>query len=407
MAKISSKKGKDTGQFFLRDYAHAAKTFLAEPGYVMSPKLGWLFHVRIEFNPNAPGAAQQGGDNSKTISVLAKRADLPKFNIETDTLNRYNRKELVHKKITYEPVTIVFHDDVKNTIRNMWLAYQSYYNADPGTSPESWSRYTYANDQGNNRYGLDNNRPDQRFIKSVDIYAMGNHTYTKYSLVNPLISSFDFDTYDYSEGTKTMEAQIKFDYENVFYFQGSTENIPGFGKDSPYYDNQYSTLSTSLANPSGLIIDQIEKFISKTEPPKIEKTYADQIRTLPVRISPEQVNTIRAVAVNSLQSNQRFSFPSAGEIRNVSSLVDITGRRRATEQGRINTAGFVVSNGVKINTGAPSSQGQRTTVAADISGLVVSPKVPSNLTSTERQAFLNAYPPLPSTDARTRLPPYV
>ena len=403
-SNLRNPNGGNTDVFRLRDYTHAAKTFLAEPGYVMAPKHGFLFHVRFVFNP--PGQSQNG-DRSKTISVLCKSADLPKFNIEFEELNKYNKKEVIPKKIKYESVTLTFHDDVKNTIRDMWLAYSTYYIADSGITPEAWAQDdTYLEDRQFNRYGLDNNQT-VKLIKSVDIYSMGNHRYTKYSLINPLITSFDFDRHEYGDGAKVMEKQIRLDYETVLYYEGSTEEIPGFGQDSPYYDNKFSTLGEFKASPSEEVIDKIEKAITKASPQKVIQPYQNTIKTLPVRISPEQVNAIRAVASNSLQNLRRFSFPTANEIKNLSSLVDLTGRNRFANQGRIATVGVVTSNGNQINSQAPSSSGLQTTVASDLSNLVVNAIIPQGLKPLETQKFLQAYPPLPTTDSRTRSPPYV
>jgi hypothetical protein len=401
---LRNPNGGNADIFRLRDYTHAAKTFLAEPGYVMAPKHGFLFHVRFVFNP--PGQSQNG-ERSKTISVLCKSADLPKFNIEFEELNKYNKKEVIPKKIKYESLTLTFHDDVKNTIRDMWLAYNTYYSADAGVTPEAWAQDdTYLENRIFNRYGLDNNQT-VKLIKSVDIYSMGNHKYTKYSLINPLITSFDFDRHEYSDGAKVMETQLRLDYETVLYYEGSTEEIPGFGVDSPYYDNQFSTLGESRANPSEAAIQKIETAIAKAAPQKIVQPYLNEIKTLPVRISPDQISAIRAVAANSIQNLQRFSFPTANEIKNLSSLVDLTGRNRFNSQGRIASVGVVTSNGNQVNTRPPSSNGLQTSGAQDVSKLIVNAIIPAGLTLSEQQKFLQSYPPLPSTDNRTRLPPYV
>ncbi len=400
----SNPNGGNADIFQLKDYKHASYTFLGEDGYAMVPKFGFLFHVRFVFNQPAQS---QNGDRSKTISVLCKSADLPKFNIEFEELNKYNKKEVVPKKLRYESVTLTFHDDMKNVIRDMWLAYNTYYFADAGVTPEAWALDdTYLENRPFNRYGLDNNQT-VKLIKSVDIYSMGNHKYTKYSLINPLITSFDFDNYNYSEGAKTMETQIRLDYETVLYYEGNTEEIPGFGRDSNYYDKEKSRLGVMQTTTSSEVIEQIEKAIVKTSSQSSIQPYQNEIKTLPVRINPEQLNAVKAVAANSIQNLRRFSFPTAKEINNVSSLVDLTGAKRFANQGRIATAGFVISNGVKVSTAAPSSSGFNNTMMEETSKLIVNAIVPTGLSPSEQQKFLQSYPPLPTTDSRTRLPPYV
>lgn len=52
-------------------------------------------------------------------------------------------------------------------------------------------------------------------MKSVEIYSMGNHMFTRYTLVNPMIASFDFDNQNYEEGAKVLQATMRLEYENV------------------------------------------------------------------------------------------------------------------------------------------------------------------------------------------------
>lgn len=373
----------------------------------MAPKNGFLFHVR--FNFNSPGDQILGGNTSKTISVLCKSADLPKFNIEFDTLNKYNKKEVIPKKIQYEPVSLSFHDDAKNIMRDLWIVYNQYYFADSKITPEAWATDdTYQNKMLFNRYGLDQGTEvkNKKFLNSVDIYSMGNHRYTKYSLINPLISSFDFDKHDYSDGAKVMETQMRLEYETVLYYEGSTESIPGFGKDSPYYDNQRSSLGASRATPAQAV-DAIEEAIVKQAAPKMTQPYNTQVTRAPVQISPALLNTVRAVAANSRNTLRNYSFPTAYAIKNNSALVDLTGKSRLNQMGAIPAAGFVTSNGSRISGRAPSSYGMQNMAATIISNLIINAIIPDGISQAERQAFLQAYPPLPSTDIRTRSAPYV
>jgi len=408
LAILRSLLSTSVNQFYLKDYQHASKTFLNEPGYVMTPKHGFNFHARLNFNP--PGQSQNG-EQSKTISVLVKNVELPKFNLQTQILNKYNKKEVIHTKIDYDPINLTFHDDKKNTIRDLWLAYNNYYFADASVTPEAWGQDdTYLQDRLFNRYGLDNNQ-DEKLIKSLDVYSMGNHVYTKYSFINPLIASFNFDTHDYSEGSKVMEARLRIEYETVLYYEGNTENIPGFGKNSPYYDNQFSTLGLAGDNISSRIIDAIEESIAlvtnRSQIDEQTRQFNDKVTTQQIPVSNAQLNLVKAIASDSLANNRSFSFPSAQSLSDLSSLVSLNAKTKASDQGRIASSGGVVSNGSAISNSPPSRQGTQFSSATNTSKLIVNPKVPSNLTTTELIAFYNAYPPLSTTDPRTRMPPYV
>lgn len=406
--------------FTLRDYQHAAKVFLSEPGYIMAPKVGFLFNVVFNFNP--PGESILGGAVNKSITSLCKTAELPKFNLEFETLNKYNKKEVVPKKLQYEPVTLTFHDDVKNTIRDLWIVYNQYYIADSKITKEAWATDdTYLNTWSFNRYGLDQGLDvkEKKFLSTVDIYSMGNNRFTKYSLINPLIVSFDFDRYDYSEGAKTMETQVRLEYESVLYFEGDTSNVTNFGKDSPYYDNMSSSLSQNASNAgrfsnkygnqkiaTGDISDYAEQSIINRVR-NAPESFDNPLGKKPVPMDNEALKYVRSIAANAKNQTRSFSFPTANEVNNNLLLADAYNKRKLTNQGSIASAGTVTSNGSRISSVAPSSHGLQNTTANNISAVVVRPTVPSGLSPAEQQAFLRSYPPLPSTDSRTRAAPYV
>ena len=67
-------------------------------------------------------------------------------------------------------------------------------------------------------------------------------------MINPLIKSWDHDTYDYSQGSGTMQNSMTIEYETVKYYEGAIggvrpdTNVVGFA-DPSYYDNIPSSLS--------------------------------------------------------------------------------------------------------------------------------------------------------------------
>jgi hypothetical protein len=401
MANYSSGRGK--GEVKLRDFAHAARTFTSDAGYTLAPKVGFGFHVRLIYNQ--PGDFFAGG-LTNTLSVLVKSAELPKFNIETEVLNKYNKKEVFQKKITYEPINIIFHDDGANTVRDMWLAYNQYYFADSNLPQQAYDLDdTYSPVRLATRYGLDTGRIG-RFLSQVEIYSMANHVYTKYTLLNPLISSFDLDTHDYSEGGKMMQATMRLEYENVLYAEGATEAIPGFGLSSFFYDNEFSELKeTNLSYPNAnRIVDETETQLYKQDK-KVPMSNFDVNPAPKIDITKTQQVKVKAEAVNSLQGNRRFSFPTATMVDNQSQLVDINANNRI-KQGVVNRSGAVTSNGVQISNGATSSLGSSDASNQMPNAIYIQPKVPAGLNAAETETFNQSYPPLPSTDSRTRSAPY-
>ena len=110
----------------LRDYTHASKTFRSA-GYDLAPRTKFLFYVYFNLNTNIPAVANLiSGGKSSVIGLMVKTAQLPSYQIDVDTMNQYNRKRLIQKKINYNPCQIVFNDDHSDLIRNMWYQYYQY-----------------------------------------------------------------------------------------------------------------------------------------------------------------------------------------------------------------------------------------------------------------------------------------
>ena len=61
------------------------------------------------------------------FNLLVESAQLPSFTLDTETLNMYNKKRIVQTKINYEPVEIIFHDDMAGLTTMLWESYYRYY----------------------------------------------------------------------------------------------------------------------------------------------------------------------------------------------------------------------------------------------------------------------------------------
>jgi len=261
----------------LKDYAHAAKTFLPN-GYGLVPRNKFLFHSYFNINTEqVPFLANAFADlDLMQIGLMIKTIQLPKFTLETETLNQYNRKRVIQKKINYGPLTMTFHDDSENVVRNMWYNYYAYYYKDPSqtylspraTNGSMGQLQSQAGFAYNARDIYDNNRPvndwgyvgesysdsgnspsgKPAFFRDITVYGLSQHKWVSYVLVNPLIKSWDHDTYNYSEGAGTMQNSMTIEYETVKYYEGAIggvrpdTNVTGFAAPS-YYDNVRSSLA--------------------------------------------------------------------------------------------------------------------------------------------------------------------
>jgi hypothetical protein len=280
----------------LKDYSHASKTFRTN-GSELTPRYKFLFHVFFNINTGQIPSLQStfGNGDVATIGLMVKTAQLPSYAIDVETLNQYNRKRLVQKKIEYNPVQIVFNDDQGDLIRNMWYNYYSYYYKDPSQKYEGVANQngnngllqTLANGFGYNTLDIYNNSrqvndwgyigegyqdtsifsgqsPDKPpFFRDIKIYGLNQKKFAAYVLVNPLISEWQHDTYDYSAGDGLMTNTMTVKYETVKYYSGAiggaqpSNTVSGFA-DPAHYDTRRSALArpgstTSVFGQGGLV----------------------------------------------------------------------------------------------------------------------------------------------------------
>ena len=274
-----------TGDQGVRDYAHAAKTFLTN-GYQYAPRQKYLFHVYFTINTAyVPALRSAFSDNQEiaTIGLMVKNVQLPNYSMSVEQMNQYNRKRLVQTKIDYQPVQFEFHDDGSDLIRDFWYSYYSYYYKDPSqkydnlspnngslgpllATPNAFSynaRDIYDNTRTVNDWGYIGesytdgkdiysvSRPGKLpFFRDIRIYGFNQHKWASYVLINPLITEWQHDTYDYSQGSGTMSNRMTIRYETVKYAAGAIgdvrpdTNVVGFA-DPSYYD----TIPSGITRP--------------------------------------------------------------------------------------------------------------------------------------------------------------
>jgi hypothetical protein len=290
----------------LRDYTHASKTFTTN-SWELKPRFKFLFHVVFTLNveeiPGLKNAKIFGPENIYNLSLAVKTVDLPKYSIDTAALNQYNRTRIVQTKIHYDPVTITFHDDGGDNIREMWYQYYSYYYKDPAQKYVSNAPVTNGSigpiqvkDTGfsyNSRDIYEQNRAGgvsdwgfigesftdgtstasgkPPFFKDIQIFGFDQHKYAQYILINPLITNWNHDTYSYAEGGGVMQNTMTIKYETVKYLHG------GLGKpdrnvawpDTAHYDNIKSPIarpgSTATIFGQGGIVDTGQGILSDLE----------------------------------------------------------------------------------------------------------------------------------------------
>ena len=245
----------------LRDYQHASRIFSPSHNAFMPKSKNW-FHIFFELDPAVVSSVNKAlGDanlnsrinwnpnNLPILGVVAKTAKLPSFKFDVKKNNQYNRSSLTTTKINYDPVEITFWDDTIDMVRGFWYAYYQYMIQDPTyvnfsafqnqgiAVPFQWSPstkdvetlYSTPTTWGVN-YGLDTTtnsilNKTNPFFRTIRIYQFAHQltsegpSYIEYVLVNPVITSFDHDTVDFSS-SEFMQNRMNIECETVLYNSG-------------------------------------------------------------------------------------------------------------------------------------------------------------------------------------------
>ena len=304
---------------FLKSYQHASRLYL-DGLYGLAPKASWMYYVVFDINPAAiTDPSWLSKQHTTEVGMLVKSADLPKFSLQTETVNQYNRKTVIQKGITYNPVSIALHDDQNNTTHNLWLNYYRYYFADAnngiatqlangagalassaisgalggfggaagglagsiaggiagngvsglitGLAAGGKGGFSPGSQYGNNNnlygatdYGLNSPLTRAPFFRTITIYQMNRHLFTSFQLVNPLLSSWDHDKVDQTQ-SKFAESRMNVAYETVFYGQGQVKKDNPTGFAVFHYDNDPSPLGVGNQNSlPGALLGAIDLF---------------------------------------------------------------------------------------------------------------------------------------------------
>ena len=235
------------------DWKHATRIFIDDT-FRLSPRTKFLYYVQFEIDNTAHSSSIFTNRHGQEAGLLVKTVELPKYTFDVETLNQYNRKKLVYKKIDYNAVNIAMHDDNAGVTNALWGLYYGYYIADrnlPNAAYET-NHYRPTNtDKDKFRYGLDNN-VGPSFLKSISIYTMSRQRFLGYTLVNPRIASWNHSDLSYAEDD-TAESTMSIEYEAVKYSAGSVayNNPKGFA--DLHYDTTPSPLSVQGGGTATLL----------------------------------------------------------------------------------------------------------------------------------------------------------
>lgn len=240
----------------IHDWQHASRTFV-DSLYRLSPKIGTVYHVFMDLNPVV--ATTQTNEQIE-IGMMAKSVALPRFSISTKTYNAYNRKNIAQEKINYDPLTLTFHDDSADVVRNFWYGYYSYYYRDSDYQESIYNqdhKYKKRQEQG---WGFTPLRSgtQQSYINAIRIYSLHQKSFSAYTLLRPTVQSFQHGQHTSGEYAP-MEHNMTIEYEAVQYTTGPVSDGTVLGFSDIHYDKSPSPLTslgggtTSILGPGGLV----------------------------------------------------------------------------------------------------------------------------------------------------------
>jgi hypothetical protein len=257
----------------MKDYQHASRLFI-DDRHRLQPKNKWLFHVVINLADELKDL-KFGRSQQLELNMLVKSCQLPKYDMNVEQKQQYNKKVNLMTHISYQPINIVFYDDHVDTVNAFWNQYLQLHNVDSQAvrnsgGVEALKRDTYYNggDNQNHQYGMDGNRKRNfSFIRSIEIFALNRKQFTSFTLINPTIGSWSHDDLDAADGAGIMYNTMQVFYETVLYGAGNIAYSPDntLGSRGPqgfatiHYDLSPSPLSvlgggtTSIFGPGGIV----------------------------------------------------------------------------------------------------------------------------------------------------------
>lgn len=252
----------------IKDYAHASRLFVND-NYRLVPRQGFLYHVFFDLDPSIKRIQNL---SQIEAGMLVKAVNLPKFTVETKTMNSYNKYNIVQSKIKYDPLQITFHDDHADVVRSLWFDYYNYYYRDgdlgydgpAGGINQGYYKNTKYSVRDTNNWGYTprnySQNSTQQYIKAIRIYSMSKKRFAEYTLVNPMIQSFSHGKHQAGQ-SDPLEHEMTIAYESVLYAAGDVTgqngvNMQGFA--DIHYDKSPSPLTPagggtrSILGPGGL-----------------------------------------------------------------------------------------------------------------------------------------------------------
>lgn len=188
---------------------------------------------------------------------------MPTFTYRTQTLNKYNSKNIVQTGIDYTPITLTAYDTKDHYMEDFLKDYARYYFAGPMNEDDyaSWLQ---------SPKGLE--LPQSRnFITTLTIKRKDTANRSNViEIFNPYITNVDTDTLDYADSSASV-FRVSFAYEGYNIISDGTSPPPPFMDDTVTPDAGFNDVPESETTENNYVIDQSLEKLDTAQVPKEKK----------------------------------------------------------------------------------------------------------------------------------------
>lgn len=202
---------------------HASNYFTKGTKFTLVPFTKFQWTIAFDFTQSQIGT--EPASAFADITYIAQSVDLPNWDIETQTINQYNKRRTIATHVVFKPVTVTFFDTVDNKFKKLLLAYMNYTSRSFGLANDSsfpgadaiLTKDLLAVDEGfNGEFGqkvaddvMDN------FISTLQINQEQGGWITPVQLLNPKIVSVTRDNLDFTNGNGVIKWSVTFQPEGI------------------------------------------------------------------------------------------------------------------------------------------------------------------------------------------------
>ena len=201
------------------------------------------------------------------LHFIVNTVDQPKFSVDQTVLNQYNRKRVVNRSITYDPITFRMYDTHDGLgLKFAKLLYEFEFqgarltqkktgiSGEPRSEDHNYNRNIYQTEDQfvkTHHFGLAQHRNfHSRLLKHIDIYQVAGAMYSKTRVIYPRLARFDMDQLDYAS-SGVVNLSFGFNYEN-FLIDQIAQPIDSPETEYPLFDAFEESAGDFNDTPAGL-----------------------------------------------------------------------------------------------------------------------------------------------------------